>query len=101
MPPLELLVFTVCVIAVSLYSEQNWKADPALMILWKPGGVIGFTMCVSVLVIKAVCAVRSCTGGRGGQEAQTFIKPQHHHLPGMMGVPSANTFTIFLTESFV
>ena len=59
-------------------------------------------MCVSVHVIKAVCAVRSCTGVRGGgQEAQTFIKSQHHHLPGVLGVPSANTFTIFLTESFL
>lgn len=52
------------------------------MILLTPCGVKGFSY-VCELVIKSVCAVKSCTGGKGGgtegrggggQEAQTFIK---------------------------
>lgn len=52
----------------------------------KPCGVSWFTSCACVLVIKAACDVRSCTAG-----AQTFIKPQQHHLPGVLGVPLAET----------
>lgn len=83
MPPLEHFVSAVCVTAASLFTTA-----PAVMILRKPCGVREFSY-VCVRVIKAVCAVKSCMGGeQGGQEAQTFIKPQHHHLPGVLGVPS-------------
>lgn len=37
---------------------------------------------------------------KGGQEAQAFIKPQHHHLPGVLGVPSARALALPLADSF-
>lgn len=85
----------VCVIAVSyIYNEVEMQ-----ILLWchceNPARCRRSVVCVRLLS-------GFCTGwgwGGGWQEAQSFIKSQHHHMAGVLGVPlPTHTHTLWVWE---